>query len=172
MSCLTCHLLVKYELEKLGLTCISIEPGRVESLEAISIDQMNRLGIAFNEVGLELMNDKRNLLIEKIKMAILNMVDDPDDPLKINFSNYLSNRLNLDYTYLANIFSDVQGISIKQYIIKHKVKKVKQLICDGQFNLTEISRILDYSSVAHLSTQFKKVTGVTPSHYKCLNTVR
>lgn len=169
MVCLSCRIVVKSELEKLSVACLSIEPGRVETTEPISVIQMKYLKIALNKAGLELMDDKKNILIERIKTAILDMINYSEHPLKINFSDFLSHKLNLDYTYLANVFSEAQGVTIEQYVIANKIRRVKELICDNDLNLTQISWKLHYSSVAHLSTQFKKVTGITPSHFKHLD---
>jgi len=159
-------MVVKNELEKLGLYCIAVEPGKVEVLGPLSDSQLRNFKVALLHAGLELIEDKKNMLIERIKTAALDMIDNSDQPLKTNFSFYLSELLNLDYTYMANIFSAVQGITIEHFIIANKIRRVKELICSKEFNLTEISLKLNYSSVAHLSTQFKKVTGVTPSHFK------
>ena len=160
---------MKSELEKLSVSCLSIEPGRVETTQPISVMQMKYLKIALNKAGLELMDDKKNILIERIKTVILDMINYSEHPLKINFSDFLSHKLNLDYTYLANVFSENQGVTIEQYVIANKIRRVKELICDNDLNLTQISWKLHYSSVAHLSTQFKKVTGITPSHFKHLD---
>ncbi|WP_367277548.1 helix-turn-helix domain-containing protein [Mucilaginibacter sp.] len=145
---------------------MSVEIGQVETRGAISVDQMKDLKIALLKAGLELLEDRKNILIEKIKNVVLEMIDDSDHPLKTNFSYYLSKALNLDYTYLANTFSEMEGTTIENFIIVNKIKRVKELIGYKELNLTEISWKLNYSSVAHLSTQFKKVTGVTPSHFK------
>nr|WP_299516328.1 AraC family transcriptional regulator [Mucilaginibacter sp.] len=166
MICLSCKIVVKHEFEKLGLFCMSVEIGQVETRGAISVDQMKDLKIALLKAGLELLEDRKNILIEKIKNVVLEMIDDSDHPLKTNFSYYLSKALNLDYTYLANTFSEMEGTTIENFIIVNKIKRVKELIGYKELNLTEISWKLNYSSVAHLSTQFKKVTGVTPSHFK------
>jgi len=162
-------MVVKYEMEKLGLTCISVEVGWVETDGAISFEQIGKVKIALLKSGLELIEDKKSILVEKIKNVISGMVNCHDHPLKTNFSYYLSDELGFDYTYLANLFSAVEGSTIEHYIIMNKIKRVKELICDKELNLTEISWKLHYSSVAHLSTQFKKVTGVTPSHFKYIN---
>lgn len=159
-------MVVRYELEKLGLNCISVEVGWVETEGPISITQMHKIKIALFKTGLELIEDRKSILIERIKNVVSEMVDNSDHPLKTNFSYYLSKELGLDYTYLANLFSEVEGSTIERYIIMNKIRRVKELICDKDLNLTEISWKLHYSSVAHLSTQFKKVTGVTPSHFK------
>ena len=159
-------MIVRLELEKLGWHCTVIELGRVEIMGAVSPEQVGDIKIALQYYGLELLHDKKSILIEKIKNAVIEMVHYLDDPLKINFSDYLSAKLNLDYTYLANIFSEDQGLTIEHFIIRHKIELVKQLIRHKDLNLTEISWKLHYSSVAHLSTQFKKVTGITPYQFK------
>jgi AraC-like DNA-binding protein len=166
MVCLRCRMVVKSELEKLGLYCISVEPGQVEVLGPLSDDQLRNFKVALLNAGLELIEDHKTILIERIKTVVLTMIDNLDHPLKTNFSFYLSEMLNQDYTYLANVFSAMQGITIEHFIIANKIRRVKELISDGELNLTEISWKLNYSSVAHLSTQFKKVTGITPSHFK------
>jgi YesN/AraC family two-component response regulator len=166
MVSLRCKLTVKYELEKLGLQCTSIEYGKVGILGYVSLDQLNNISIALRSSGLELIDNKKSILIEKIKNVIIEMVHRSDDALKTNFSNFLSSKLNLDYTYLANIFSEAQGTTIENYIILNKIYRVKELIGYNELNLTEISLKMHYSSVAHLSTQFKKVTGITPSYFR------
>ena len=143
--------IVRWELENLGLCCTEIAFGRVEILGLISLDQMIEIRTVLLKYGLELLNDKKSILIEKIKNVVIEMVHYlDDDPLKINFSGHLSEKLNLDYTYLANLFSEVQGITIEQFIIRHKIERVKELIMFDELNLTEISWKLHYSSVAHL----------------------
>jgi YesN/AraC family two-component response regulator len=166
MVSIRCKLTVKYELEKLGLHCTLLEYGKVRILEYLSLNQINAIRIALLRSGLELIDNKRSILVERIKNVIIELVHHTEDPLKINFSNYLSEKLNLDYTYLANIFSEVQGTTIENYMILNKIYRVKELIGYNELNLTEISLKMHYSSVAHLSTQFKKVTGVTPSFFK------
>ncbi len=163
-----CKMMVKEELKKLGLHFIVVELGEVEIMEEITDEQRAELKNALLISGLELMDDKRAILIERIKTVIIEMVHHSDDMIKVNFSQYLHDKLQLDYTYLANLFSEVQGTTIEQYIIAHKVERIKELIFYGELNLTEISYKMNYSSVAHLSTQFKKVTGLTPSYYKQL----
>ena len=166
MVCLRCLMVVRYELEKLDLNCIAVEMGWAETGESISVEQTGKIRAALLNAGLELIEDKKIILIEKIKTIISEMVNYSDQPLKTNFSYYLSEALNLDYTYLANVFSEVQGSTIEHYIIMNKIRRVKELIRNKDLNLTEISWKLHYSSVAHLSTQFKKMTGVTPSQFK------
>jgi AraC-like DNA-binding protein len=161
-----CEIVVQFELKRLGLKCTSIEQGRAEVAGIMTVEQIQKIRTALSRSGLELMDNKRNILIEKIKLVILELVHHTDDPLKINFSYYLTSKLNLDYTYLANVFSQDQGSTIQQYMIMCKIQRVKELIGHNELSLTEISWMMHYSSVAHLSAQFKKVTGVTPSHFK------
>ena len=118
------------------------------------------------------MDDKRAMLIEKIKNVVIETVHYADELIKVNFSDYLSEKLHYDYTYMANLFSEVQGTTIEQYIIAHKVERIKELIIYGELNITEIAHRMNYSSVAHLSSQFKKVTGLSPSHFKQLKDKR
>jgi AraC-like DNA-binding protein len=164
-----CKLAVKEVLKKLGLHFIIVDLGEVEIMETISAEQRAQLKIALHESGLELMDDNKAVLIEKIKNTIIEMVHYTDEILKVNFSEFLSEKLNHSYGYLANIFSEVQGTSIEQFIILHKIERVKELIIYDELNISEIAWKLNYSSVAHLSNQFKKVTGLTPSHFKQLN---
>jgi AraC-like DNA-binding protein len=161
-----CKMAVKEELKKLGLHFIVVDLGEVEIMENISGEQQEQLKIALLNSGLELMDDKRAMLIEKIKNTIIEMVHHTDETIKMNFSDFLSQKLNHNYTYLANLFSEVQGTSIEQFIISHKVERIKELIIYGELNITEIAWKMNYSSVAHLSNQFKKVTGLSPSHFK------
>jgi len=159
-------MLVKEELEKLEIPFGFIELGMVELLEEISLKQRNQLKKNLLRFGLKLHKDKKSILIEKIKNTILEMLLYADGSPKMNYSDYLSEKLNYDYTYLANIFSEVKGITIQQYIILNKIEMVKEFLLYDGLNLTEISFKLHYSSVAHLSGQFKKVTGYSPSIYK------
>jgi AraC-like DNA-binding protein len=161
-------MVVKSELEKLGLHYLIVDLGEVELKESISQEQKDLLNLALKKSGLELMDDKKSMLIEKIKNIIVELVHYSDDQPKVNFSDYISERLNHDYTYLANLFSEVEGTTIEQFFISHKIERVKELLVYDELNLTEIAFKLHYSSVAHLSNQFKKVTGLTPSHFKQL----
>jgi AraC-like DNA-binding protein len=167
-----CKSVVKEELKKLGLHFIVVDLGEVEILEEITEAQRIQLKAALLRAGLELMDDKKGILIEKIKNAIIEMVHHTDEIIKIKFSEYLSEKLNHDYTYMANLFSEVQGTTIEQFIIGHKIERIKELIIYGELNMTEIAWKMHYSSVAHLSNQFKKVTGLTPSHFKQLKDKR
>jgi len=161
-----CKMVVKEELKKMGLHYIMVDLGEVEIMENISGEERTRLKTALLLLGLELMDDKKSILIERIKNVIVEMVHYADEPPKTNFSDYLAEKLSYDYTYLANLFSEAKGITIEHYIIHHKIERVKELLLYGELNLTQISYKLNYSSVAHLSNQFKKVTGLTPSHFK------
>jgi AraC-like DNA-binding protein len=163
-----CKMAVKEELKKQGLHFIVVDLGEVEIMETISQEQREELKSALLVLGLELMDDKRAVLIEKIKNVIIEMVHHAEEVIKVNFSDHLSQKLNHDYTYMANLFSEVQGTTIEQFIIWHKVERIKELIIYGELNITEIAWKMNYSSVAHLSNQFKKVTGLSPSHFKKL----
>ena len=165
-------MVVKEEVKKLGLHLLSIDLGMVEVKETIMQHQHEQLKENLLKSGLELLDDKRSILIERIKNLIIEMIHYSDDLPKMNYSDYLSAKLDYDYTYLSNIFSEVKGITIQQYIINHKIEKVKELLLYDELNLTEISYKLHYSSVAHLSNQFKKVTGLSPSFYKQLKQKR
>jgi AraC-like DNA-binding protein len=168
MVSLRCKMIVKEELKKLGLHFIVVDLGEIDIMEDISNEKREQLKIALLESGLELMDDKRAVLIEKIKNVIIELVHYSDEIPKVNYSDYISEKLNHDYTYLSNIFSEVKGITIQQFIIIHKIERVKELLLYDELNLTEISYKLHYSSVAHLSSQFKKITGLSPSQFKQL----
>ena len=172
MVCIRCKMVVKEELAKLGLHSTSVELGETEVLENISSEQREQIKTALLKWGLELMDDNKSVLIQKIKNVIIELVHYSEEPLTINFSEYLSGKLNHDYTYLANLFSEVQGTTIEKFLIAHKVERVKELLVYNEMNLTEIAYHMHYSSVAHLSAQFKKVTGLTPSHFKKLKNKR
>jgi AraC-like DNA-binding protein len=161
-----CKTAVKEDLKKLGLHFIMVDLGEIEIMENLTAEQHEKLKLALLDSGFELMDDKRAVLIEKIKNAIIEMVHYSDELIKTNFSNFISEKLKHDYTYLANLFSEVQGTTIEQFIIAHKIERIKELIIYGELNITEIAWKMNYSSVAHLSNQFKKMTGLTPSHFK------
>lgn len=161
-------MIVKAALDKLGLMYGAIDLGEADIKEPISPEQRQALNLALQASGLELMDNKKAILIERIKSVIIEMVHYSDELQKIKNSSYISDKLNLDYTYLSNIFSEVTGTTIEHYIISHKIEKVKELLLYDELNLTEISYRLNYSSVAHLSNQFKKVTGLTPTYFKNL----
>jgi AraC-like DNA-binding protein len=172
MVCIRCKMVVKDELTKLGLHHTVVELGEAEIIENISAAQRQEIKDALLRSGLELMDDKKSMLIQKIKTVIIELVHYAEEPLTINLSEYLSQQLNHDYTYLANLFSEVQGTTIEKFFIAHKIERVKELLVYNELNLTEIAYKMHYSSVAHLSTQFKKVTGLTPSYFKQLKDKR
>ena len=159
---------VKEVLKQLGLHFIFVDMGEVEIMEDIPEQKMEELKIILKDLGMELIEDKKGVLIQKIKNVVLEIVYHSDEQLNIKFSHYLSQKLNLNYTYLANLFSEMQGTTIEQFLIQHKIERIKELIIYDELNITEISHKMNYSSVAHLSNQFKKVTGLSPSHFKQL----
>jgi AraC-like DNA-binding protein len=159
-------MMVREELKKLNLDYLNIDLGMVEILGEISPAKWDLLRENLAKSGLELLDDKRAILIERIKNVIVEMVHYTDEIPKVNYSEYISEKLHHDYTYLSNIFSEVKGITIQHYIIMHKIERVKELLLYDELNLTEIAFMLNYSSVAHLSNQFKKITGLSPSFFK------
>jgi AraC-like DNA-binding protein len=168
MVSIRCKMVVKSELEKLGLQYTTVELGEVEIKDKISKDQIDQLSIALKMTGLELMDDNKKILVEKIKTTIIELIHYSDEQIKINLSDHLSQKLNHNYTYLSNLFSEVKGTTIEQFYLANKIEKVKELLVYDELNLTEIAWKLHYSSVSHLSNQFKKMTGLTPSHFKNL----
>ncbi len=168
MVSIRCKMMLKEALNAMQLHYSKVELGEVEIMEDITVAQRQQLKNALLASGLELMDDKKAVLIEKIKNVIVEMVHYTDDLPKSNFSDYISTKLNHDYTYMANLFSETEGTTIEHYIIRHKIERVKELIIYDELNFTEIANKLHYSSVAHLSSQFKKVTGLTPSFFKKL----
>lgn len=165
--------MVKAELKKLGLHFILVTLGEVDIMEDdLSEEKRKEFEKALLKLGLELMDDKKAILIEKIKIVIIEMIHYEDEMPRITFSVFLSQKLNHDYTYLANLFSEVQGITIEQFIILHKIERIKELIIYDELNITEIAYKMNYSSIAHLSNQFKKITGLSPSHFKQLKNKR
>lgn len=163
---------VRDELKKLGLHFIVVDLGVVEIMENISMEKRILLRQGLLISGLELMDDKKAILIERIKTIIVEMIHHSEEVIKVNFSDFLSEKLDHNYTYLANLFSEVQGTTIEQFIISHKIERIKELMIYGELNITEIAWKMNYSSVAHLSSQFKKVTGLSPSHFKQLKDKR
>jgi AraC-like DNA-binding protein len=167
-----CKVAVKEELKKLGLHFIVVDLGEVEIMEELSGEKREQLKMGLLNAGLELMDDKRAVLIERIINVITEMIHYSNEIPKVNYSDYISEKLKYDYTYLSNIFSEVKGITIQQFIIIHKIERAKELLLYDELNLTEISYRLHYSSVAHLSNQFKKITGLSPSQFKQLKQKR
>lgn len=168
MVSLRCKMVVHQELDRLGIKNAVVDLGTVELLEDISSEQRHLLKENLLTTGLEVLDDKKSILIEKIKNVVIEMIHYSDELPKENFSDYVSEKLGYDYTYLANTFSEVKGMTLQHFIIINKVEKVKELLLYDELNLTEISYKLNYSSVAHLSNQFKKITGLSPSFYKQL----
>lgn len=166
MVSLRCKMTVKKELKKLGLKYVVIDFGMVEILEDITIEQRELLRVNLLKLRLELLDDKTNILIEKIMGVIIEMINLSDKLTELTYSDYISKKLHRDYSYLANLFSEVFGITIQQFIIINKIEKVKELLLYDKLNLTEIASKLHYSSVSHLSHLFKKITGLTPSFFK------
>jgi AraC-like DNA-binding protein len=167
-----CKMVVKAVFKELGLHFILVDLGEVEVMEDITSEQRSQLSISLRNSGLELIDDKKAILIEKIKKIIIEMVHYPDEIIRTNFSDFLSEKLNHDYTYMANLFSVVQGTTIEHFIISHKIERIKELIIYDELNITEIAWKMNYSSVAHLSNQFKKFTGLSPSHFRQLRDKR
>lgn len=172
MVTIRCKMIVKAELAKLDLEYLKVELGEVSLKEKISNEKRALLNKELKKYGFELMDDKKSILIEKVKTVIIEMVHYSDQLPKVNFSIFIAEKLHYDYTYLANLFAEVQGTTIEHYIIMHKIERVKELIVYDEMNLTEIAFLMQYSSVAHLSKQFKKITGLTPSHFKQIKNKR
>jgi AraC-like DNA-binding protein len=166
MVSLRCRMVVQQEFQKLGLRYTEIGLGMVEIPGEITVDKRELLKKNLLIWGLELMEDKKTILVEKTKNLIIEMIHYSDELPDVNNSDFLSEKLGYDYSYLSNIFSEVNGSSLQQFIIQHKIERIKELILYDELNLSEISYKLHYSSVSHLSNQFKKITGVTPSFYK------
>ncbi len=166
MVSIRCKIIVKAELEKLGLVPLSVELGEVVLNENISDDVLAQFNTALKLTGLELLDDHRSIIVEKIRNLILEMIHYSEEVPKVNVSDYISEKLHQNYTTLSHLFSEVRGTTIEHYIIAQKIERAKELITYGELNLSEIAYKLHYSSVAHLSTQFKKITGLTPTHFK------
>ena len=172
MVSLRCKMVVKTELDNLGLHATVVELGEVDIEEILSEELRDKLKFALLRSGLELLEDKKSILIEKIKNIIVEMIHYSEEAPKTNFSDFLSSKLNYDYNYLSNLFSEVKGTTIGHFIIAHKIERAKELLVYDELTLTEIAEKLHYSSVAHLSNQFKKVTGLTPSFFKQMKNKR
>ena len=165
-------MVVKAELTSLGLHFTRVELGQADIIDTMSNLQREQLRLNLLKSGLELMDDLKGILVEKIKKVIIELVHYSEEPLSVNLSEYLSQQLHHNYTYMANVFSEAQGHTIEHFFIDHKIERVKELLIYNELNLTEISYKMHYSSVAHLSAQFKKVTGNTASYYKRLKVKR
>ncbi len=168
MVCIRCQMAVKSELGKLGIHHTKVELGETEIMEELSAEQRDNLSISLKNIGLELLDDKKNIMVERIKTLIIELVHFNDEQIKTNLSDFLSEKLNHNYTYISNLFSEIKGTSIEQFYLSNKIERVKELLVYDELSLTEIAYKLHYSSVAHLSNQFKKMTGLTPTHFKNL----
>jgi len=167
-----CKTAVRDVLKNMNLHFVQVELGEVDIMETLTPAQREEIRVELKKTGLELMDDKKDILIEQIKNVIIESIHHSTEALKTNFSDHLSKKLNYDYTYLSNLFSETTGTTIEHFIIKHKIELVKELLVYDELSLTEISYRLHYSSVAHLSNQFKKVTGLTPTFFKKLKDKR
>lgn len=172
MVCIRCQMVVKAELETLGLKFADVKIGEADIIGDIQPDQKEQLKINLGKAGLLLMDDKKKVLVEKIKNMVIELVHYTDDQIKVNLSDFLSEKLDYNYTYLANLFSEEKGMTIEKFYLNHKIERVKELIIYDELNLSEIAWKLHYSSVAHLSNQFKKYTGLTPSQFRMLRNTR
>ncbi|MCH8546518.1 MAG: AraC family transcriptional regulator [Cryomorphaceae bacterium] len=168
MVSLQCKMMVKSQLDKVGIRYTSVELGEVDLGEQVHASELEKLKIELNKSGLILMDDKNAMLIEKIINVVVEMVHYSDELPKVNFSTLISEKLKRDYHKLAEIFSKTKGMTIEHFIILHKVERIKELIIYDELNITEIAYKMHYSSVAHLSSQFKQVTGLTPTFFKHL----
>ena len=172
MVCIRCKMVVKSEIENLSLQYETVELGVAIIRDPVTSSQLKELDVALKRSGLEIMDDKKNQLMEKIKNIVVEMIHYTENRVETKFSEYLSSKLHYDYKYLSNLFALTQGTTLEHFIIFHKIEKVKELLVYDELTLTEISYKMNYSSVAHLSNQFKKTTGLTPSHFKKLKEVR
>ncbi|GAB2632067.1 hypothetical protein GCM10027035_27960 [Emticicia sediminis] len=172
MACESCKVVVRETLEELNISPLKVELGEIETKENISDDDKRELNKRIKKVGLELLEKKEGVLIEKIRKVVIDYVYKSDEKPNVKFSVLLSEELDYDYTYLANFFSEVESTTIERFIISLKIERIKELILFGEYSFSEIAHKLHYSSVAHLSTQFKKATGLTPSHFKALKNKR
>lgn len=172
MVCIRCQMVVKAELEKLDLKYTQVRIGEVDLVGDVKPEQLEQLNVGLKKAGLGLMDDKKSILVEKTRSAIIELVHYSEDQIKVNLSDFLSEKLNYNYTYLANLFSEVKGITIEKFYLTHKIERVKELIVYDELNLSEIAYRMNYSSVAHLSNQFKKFPGLTPTHFKMLKAKR
>ena len=166
MDCNRCIMVVHNELDKLGLNVKNIKLGEVTLSKELTPEEKNKLDKALVLLGFELIDDKKSRIIEKIKNIIIELVHHQNNDAKTNLSDVLSSQLHHDYNYLSNLFSEIEGTTIEKYFIAQKIEKVKELLVYDELSLSEIAFRLNYSSVAYLSNQFKKVTGLTPSYFK------
>jgi len=168
MVCNRCIMAVESELQKLGYEPVHVRLGEVELMDNLSVDQLTIFKNRLHELGFELIDDSRSKLIEKIKLIVIQLIHHGDGQMHQNYSEYIASKLNKEYNYLSHLFSEVEGTTIEKYIINQKIERVKELLVYNELTLSEIANSLGYSSVAHLSGQFRKVTGLTPSYFKQL----
>lgn len=168
MVCNRCKMVVKSELEKLGLRLITVELGEVEMEGNLSDESKVQVSYLLEMLGFELIDNKKSRLIERIKNVIIDLVHHQDNQIKTNLSVFLARHLLMDYNHLSNLFSEVEGVSIEHFYIAQKIERVKELLVYDELTLSEIAFRLNYSSLGHLSRQFKQVTGLTPSHFKVM----
>lgn len=168
MVCSRCKMVVKSELEKLGLSVLSVELGEAEIIDSLDENKKEEIVRQLEQFGFEVIDDKKSRLIEQIKTIVIELVHHSQDKIKTNLSDFIGEKLNLDYNYVSNLFSEVEGLTIEKYYILQRIEKVKELLVYNEFSLSEIAYQLNYSSVAYLSNQFKKITGFTPTYFKQL----
>jgi len=172
MACQSCKVVVKEALDELGIDAKKIDLGEIDTKEDISDEEKQKLNTKIRKAGLELLESRKGVIIEKIRKVMVEYVYNSDEKPGLNFSDLLSKKLHLSYGYLANLFSEVESNTIERYVIALKIERIKEMILLEEFTLTEIAYKLHYSSVAHLSNQFKRETGLTPSHFKKLKEKR
>ena len=172
MVCSRCKMVVKSVFESMGITPISVELGEVELKNDIQVSQKNELLTSLRAIGFDLIDDRKSKTIDKIKTLIIDLVQNKNNDLKTNLSEFLFNQLHQDYNTLSNLFSEVENTTIEKYFINQKIEKVKELIIYDELSLSEIAYSLNYSSVSHLSNQFKKVTGFSPTYFKNIKSVK
>jgi YesN/AraC family two-component response regulator len=166
MVCIRCKMVVQDQLKKIAVRNAVVKLGEVEVINTLTDIQAEDFRVGLLKFGLVVLDDKKSMLVDKIKKVIIELIHYKEEPLQINFSDYLSQTLNHEYTYMANLFSEIEGVNVEHYLITHKIERVKELLVYDRLSLTEISYKLNYSSVAHLCNQFKKITGLTPSHFR------
>lgn len=168
MVCNRCKMAVQSELEKAGLHPVSVGLGEVVIEENLTTGDLQKLNASLENIGFEIIDDRKSRMIEKIKNIVVELIHHSDENISVNLSEYISKNLNYDYNYLSNLFSEIEGITIEKYFIAQKIEKIKELLMYDELTIMEIADQLGYSSVAYLSNQFKKITGLSPSFYKSL----
>lgn len=168
MVCSRCKMIVKAELEKVGIHPQTVDLGEIEIETSPTQYQLSALEHSLRQFGFEIIDDRKSQIINKIKNVIVKLVHHSGGNIIVNLSGFISSEINLDYHYLSNLFSEVEGTTIEKYFINQRIEKAKELIVYDELSLSEIAYQLGYSSVSYLSNQFKKITGLTPTHYKAL----